>query len=127
VVCRLDLLEKKGLDTEVESKLQSTLVPQGSPVETPNIRRVEAGRRNVQKRQGFTEEGLARLRAAALAHQPWRFSTGPRSLEGKARAASNGRIRQKGERSVRELKAALGDYRALALRMTVGRRLVAEE
>jgi hypothetical protein len=90
----------------------------------PNPSRVAAGRRNYLERKGLTPEGLARLRAAALAQQPWRFSTGPRTPEGKARAARNGHARQKGERSVRQLKTELAVYRALAMRMASGRRLL---
>lgn len=40
----------------------------------------------------------------ALAHRPWEHSTGPRSLEGKKRAALNGKNRQIGVLSVRELR-----------------------
>ena len=92
----------------------------------PNPRRVAAGRRNVLKRTGLTDTGRTRLRAAALAQQPWRFSTGPRTPEGKARAAENGRVRQKSERSIRQLKAELGQYRALASMMAASRRRLDE-
>ena len=40
----------------------------------------------------------------ALAHRPWEQSTGPRSPEGKKRAALNGKSRQIGVLSVRELR-----------------------
>jgi hypothetical protein len=46
-----------------------------------------------------------RVRAAALVHQPWRNSTGPRTSEGKARVAANRKSRQQDETSVREFRA----------------------
>jgi hypothetical protein len=92
----------------------------------PNPRRVEAGKRNVLlRRQGFTPEGLARLRVAAAVNQPWRFSTGPKTPAGKRRSAANGRARQKGELSVRQLRAERAGYLALGRQMMAGRRLLA--
>jgi hypothetical protein len=41
--------------------------------------------------RGFTAEGLEQLRQAALAGRPWEHATGPRTPEGKARAAANGK------------------------------------
>ncbi len=73
----------------------------------PNPRRVAAGRRNRLKRRGLTEEGRAKLRQSALANQPWAHSTGPRTPEGKARTARNGKLRQKGVVSLRELRREL--------------------
>ena len=70
----------------------------------PNPNRAAAGRLNARKRVGFTEEGLERVRAAALVTRPWRHSTGPKTVEGKARSSENGRGRQVGERSKRELQ-----------------------
>ena len=40
-------------------------------------------------RKGLTAKGRARLRRAALRNKPWRFSTGPRTPEGKARSRAN--------------------------------------
>jgi hypothetical protein len=60
----------------------------------PNPRRVIAGKLNQLKCKGLTPAGRARLRQAALAHRPWTFSTGPRTPEGKARSARNGRGRR---------------------------------
>ena len=90
----------------------------------PNPRRVAAGRANRAKWKGFTPEGLERLRAAALRHQPWRFATGPRTEAGKAVAARNGKKRQLGPLSVRELLSELADLRTLAGEMVEARRLV---
>jgi hypothetical protein len=75
--------------------------------ETPNPRRQAAGRLNWLKRRGFTLEGLARLRAAALANCPWKASTGPRTVAGKAKVAGNGHRRQNGPLSARDLRAEL--------------------
>src|SRR5450631_2840819 len=56
----------------------------------PNPRRVAAGKRNRAKRKGLTPAGRQRLQEAALLHQPWLHSAGPRTSEGKAQAAQNG-------------------------------------
>jgi hypothetical protein len=52
------------------------------------------------------------LRETALANQPSRFSTGPRTAAGKAKAAANGKTRQTGQRSIRERSADLADVTA---------------
>ena len=87
---------------------------------------VEAGRRNRAKWRGFTPEGLERLRAAALASRPWEHATGPRTAEGKRRSAANGKARQKGETSVRELRAELAGFHALLQQMAAARTQIAE-
>jgi hypothetical protein len=46
-----------------------------------------------------------RVRAAALVHQPWRFSTGSRAPEGKATVAANGKAFQQGETFFRGIRA----------------------
>ena len=91
----------------------------------PNPKRVAAGKRNVLKRKGLTREGLERLRAAALANKPWLHSTGPRTAEGKARAAANGKRAQKGEKSVRERRAELAGFMGLAREMAAARNSLA--
>ena len=82
------------------------------PPAIPNPKRVAAGRLNHAKRKGLTPEGRERLRRAAFANQPWSRSTGPRTAEGKAKAAANGKKRQLGLLSARELKADLRKLRA---------------
>jgi hypothetical protein len=88
---------------------------------------VAAGRLNVQKRQGLSPEGRERVRAAALAHRPWRFSTGPRTPAGKAKSAANGKARRKGEKSIRELRDELAGFHALILQMAAVRTRLAED
>ena len=51
--------------------------------ESPNPRRVAAGRRNWLKRKGLTPDSRERLRQAAFANRPWQHATGPRTAEGK--------------------------------------------
>ena len=93
---------------------------------SPSPRRVAAGKLNRQKRRGLTPEGRERLRQAARANRPWEHTTGPRTPEGKARAARNGKARQKGEQSVREVRRCLAEVVGLVYDMAAGRRLVAE-
>lgn len=62
-----------------------------------NPKRVAAGRENVKKRRKrvqFSEDAIARLRQAAYRNRPWEFSTGPKTKEGKRRAAGDGRPSQ---------------------------------
>jgi hypothetical protein len=89
----------------------------------PNLWRVMADRENRKKRGPLTPQGRLRLRQAALENRPWRFSTGPRSPEGKARVALNGRTTQKGPVSVRQLRAQLAELRVLIREMREGREL----
>jgi hypothetical protein len=79
---------------------------------TPNPRCLAARRANWSKRRGFTAEGLQRLRESALKHRPWESSTGPRTIEGKIKVANNGRKRQVGPVSIRQLKAELAVVQA---------------
>ena len=88
----------------------------------PNPRRVAAGRANRLKRGPLTEAGRERLRVAALSNKPWEHSTGPRTPEGKAQAVRNGKRRQLGPRSVREVRADLAAVRALIREMNSLRR-----
>jgi hypothetical protein len=76
-----------------------------------------AGRLNQQKRLGLTPAGRERLRQTALANRPWRFSTGPRTAAGKARAAANGRRRTTGVYSIRELRSVVADIGSVVSQM----------
>jgi hypothetical protein len=84
-----------------------------TPGPTPNPRRVAAGRANRQLSGPLTDAGRERLREAALQNKPWLHSTGPRTPGGRARAARNGKRRQTGPQSVREMQADLREVRAL--------------
>jgi hypothetical protein len=95
---------------------------------TPNIAkspaRVEAGRRNRQARGPLTEAGRQVLRESALRHQPWQWSTGPRTEEGKRRAAANGRCSGKNAPSQHQLRPGLADIYRLLTEMGGARRAV---
>jgi hypothetical protein len=62
-----------------------------------------------QSRRYISPEGRERLRAAAMKHRPWKYSTGPRSALGRAQADVNGKRRQKGALSVRERRRQVAD------------------
>ena len=96
-----------------------TKLPSRPPV--PNPKRVAAGKRNRALWRGLTDAGRERLRQSAMRNQPWRFSTGPRTEAGKAKVARNGKVRQLGPLSVRELRAELGRLRDLAGEMAAAR------
>lgn len=100
------------MDTELGSK----------PCATPNPKRVAAGRLNWSKRKGLSLDGRERLRQAAIAHRPWLYATGPRTAQGKTKAAANGRKRQMGLVSLRELKADLRQLRTMVKDMADARR-----
>ena len=72
--------------------------------------------------KSWSPDGLERLRASAMATRPWELTCGPRTAEGKARSARNGRARQKGEKSVRELRAELAGVFSLIHSMDATRR-----
>ena len=57
------------------------------------------------------------LREAVLRNRPWERSTGPRTFLGKARSAANGRYRQRGAKSVRELRGEVADVQGMTAAM----------
>jgi hypothetical protein len=104
-------LNFRNHDIKKDSK-PSNVSPMAEPSShVPNPRRVAAGRVNWAKRKGLTPEGREKLREAALANRPWLRTGGPCTPEGKARSAANGRLRQRGPRSVREVRRDLGKLR----------------
>jgi hypothetical protein len=100
-------------DTEVDGKPAEDLGAGANRSRRPNPRRVAAGKINGPKRDPLCDASLARLRAAALANRPWRFATGPKTVEGRARAASNGRRRHIGPLSVRQARAEIAKVRSM--------------
>jgi hypothetical protein len=92
---------------------------------SPNPKKVAAGKLNRAKRGPLTPEGREALRQAALANRPWDASTGPRTPEGKARAARNCKVLQKGASSVRERRAELAGVAGLLADMRTCRRIAA--
>lgn len=86
-----------------------------------NPKRVAAGRLNQQRRQGLTEAGRLAVQSTILVHQPWRHATGPKSAEGKAMCAKNGRLTRKGFTGVRETARALKAIRSMISMMRVSR------
>jgi hypothetical protein len=94
-----------------------------SSLNPSNPKRIAAGKKNWLKRKGFTAQGLERLREAALRNKPWRKSSGPRTAEGKAKSAANGRVRQTGPRSIRQLRADVAELDSLVGQMRETREL----
>src|SRR5262245_3564617 len=86
-----------------------------------NPRRVAAGRINGLKRRPWTVEDRQRLRIRALETKPWRFSTGPRTAEGKMRATANGRNQLPDPKSKRQAMAGIADVNEM-IRMMAGLR-----
>jgi hypothetical protein len=118
-------IEKKDSFGSGDAELRSKETPAMPSVEghAPNPKRVAAGRVNRQKRKGLTPAGQQRLRESAVHHRPWRFATGPRTAAGKARSAANGKSRQQGPCSVRQIRRDLADLRALLQEMRDARQL----
>jgi hypothetical protein len=94
--------------------------------EVSQARRI-AGRLNRRKRKSLTDQGRRRLRAAIKRYRPWEHSTGPKTPGGKARSAQNGKLRQKGPVSVRELRNELAKVTTLLDRMGKCRRELSAE
>jgi hypothetical protein len=101
------------------SKLGPTTAAERSAA--PNPKRILAGRRNRCLRKGLTAEGRQRLREAALHNQPWLHTTGPKTAIGKACSAANGRLRQLGPRSIRQIRSDLASLRSLIEEMRQAR------
>jgi hypothetical protein len=102
----------KSIDTKLVSN-------QSREEANSNSERVAAGKANWAKRRGFTPAGCERLREAALRNKPWLNSRWPRTKAGKAKVATNGKKRQLGLFSLRELRVELAEIRALAKAMSV--------
>lgn len=79
----------------------------------PSPRRAEVLKYNRAKRKGLTEGGRQKIREAAIATKPWQHSTGPKTPAGRKQSVINGKVRQKGEYSVREARAQVKATREL--------------
>jgi hypothetical protein len=84
-------------------------------------RREDPGPKSTPGTPGQSPERREKRRQATLASRPWLRSTGPRTEAGKQRAAQNGRVRQTGEMSVRQLRAELAPFMGLARQMATTR------
>jgi hypothetical protein len=82
-----------------------------------------AGRQNRMKRNGLTPQGREKLRETALANRPWQFK-GPPTAKARAASRANGKVRQIGELSVREVRAAVSEVKALCTHMAELRRVL---
>lgn len=111
--------EKRKTRTELGGKARPS--PTRATDAAPNPRRVAAGKRNRAKWNGFSAAGMRRLRKAAKVNMPWRFSTGPKTAEGKARAAKNGSFKQAGSKSLRAVRRELRVLRSLLDEMRAAR------
>lgn len=95
---------------------------QGKAVSNP--KRVEAGRKNRMKRGPLSLESRNRIRVAINKNKPWQRSTGPQTPAGKAKVARNGKTRQIGPRSIREIRADLCEIMCLIEVIRKSRRAV---
>ncbi len=79
----------------------------------PSPRRSEVAKENRAKRKGLTDHGRMKLQESAKVHKPWQHSTGPTTPMGRKQSVINGKVRQKGEFSVREARAQVKATREL--------------
>ncbi len=84
---------------------------------TKNPRRVAAGQLNGVKRRPWKEEDRLRLAVQCRERRPWLGSTGPRTLQGKLRAAANGRKRRPDPQSLRQARAEFAAVRRMVKQM----------
>ena len=86
------------------------------PITSPRSKspaRVAAGKRNRELRGTVTPQGSQRLADHARHYRPWQYSTGPRTTAGKAKSSDNGRWRQAGPTSVRQVIREQAPMRAI--------------
>jgi len=118
-------LVKKGFLSTMTTANKEVNAPVVGGMAPKNPKRVAAGKLNRARRQGLSRQGRERLRKTALQNQPWKSSTGPKTPQGKAKAAMNSQTQRKGPLSVRELRAGLANLRSLTMDMREARQLLA--
>jgi hypothetical protein len=75
------------------------------------------------KLKSISLDDRQRRREVALKYRPWQYATGPRTPEGKARVAENGRYAQKDAVSRRQREKEVAEARTLLAQMTALRRI----
>ena len=80
-----------------------------------------AGRLGRLKQGPMSLDTRQLLREAVLRNRPWERSTGPRTEAGKARSAANGRYRQRGQQSVRQIRGEMAGAQNLIREMAAMR------
>lgn len=86
-----------------------------------NPKRVLAGRLNHSKRQGFTADGLQRLRDTIHIHKPWLQTSGPTTAAGKQQCRENGCKTRRGDHGGRALRRQLAETADLIAEMRIAR------
>jgi hypothetical protein len=92
----------------------------------PDHGRVVAGGVQQLKPKYFSPEVRQKKRDLALKNRPWQFATGPKTPEGKARVAQNGRYAQKGVLSRRQIACRLAEFDAMANGLAEMRRRIGD-
>ena len=95
-----------------------------SPPRVKNPLRVAAGRMNVRLRRQWNAADRSWRRDKALRSEPWKFSTGPTTAEGRRQSAINGRKHVAKEGSRRSAQRAVGDVNEIILGIQDLRRMV---
>jgi len=86
---------------------------------------VAVGRRNAALRRPWTDEARTEQRERCLLNKPWKASNGPRTPQGKAKVAANGRGRKPNPGSARQLQMQLAGPSTLLGMMQAMRREMA--
>ena len=101
--------------------METSMKPESELPVAKNPKRVAAGRVNGKKRRPWSAEERQRQRERALAGQPWQFSTGPNTPEGRHKAALNGLRNPRRPGSLRRAKMDVAQALGLAGQMAAFR------